>query len=269
MFSVERSYRRWPHSELCSFEVHIAESDLLISAERPLLRLAERALSAVRADVETYVARDPQFARALRPHDPVSDAPAIVREMAEAARQCGVGPMAAVAGAVAQHVGQALLSETRQVMVENGGDIFVYTTRPRVAAIFAGESPLSGRLGIRLTRLNQPLGLCTSSGTVGPSLSFGRADAAIVLADSAALADAAATALGNRVKGEDDVPSALATMETIDGVLGAAVVIADHLGAWGALELTPIKAGASSPDQSVAAEQSQSQADPVDDERGQ
>jgi len=238
----ERTYRRWQDSELCSFPVRIGESDLLISAERPLPDLAQRALRGVRDDLEEYLARDPQFGRALRPHDPLPGAPAIVREMAEAARACGVGPMAAVAGAVAQHVGEALLAETRQVIVENGGDIFLYTTRPRVAGIFAGPSPLTGRLGIQLNRLSQPLGLCTSSGTVGPSLSFGRADAAIALAPSAALADAAATALGNRVRSKDDVPAALDAASHIPGVLGAAVVIGDHLGAWGEIELAPVAA---------------------------
>jgi hypothetical protein len=242
MSYVERTYRRWPDSELRSFQVRIGESDLLISAERLLPDLAERALRAVREDLEEYLARDPQFARALRPHDLLFDAPAIVREMAEAARACRVGPMAAVAGAVAQHVGQALLAETSQVIVENGGDTFLYTTRPRVAAIFAGRSPLTGRVGIQLNRLNQPLGLCTSSGTVGPSLSFGRADAAVVLAASAAVADAAATALGNQVRSRDDVAAALGSVSQIPGILGAAVVIGDHLGAWGEIELVPVGA---------------------------
>jgi hypothetical protein len=237
MPDVARTYRRWPDSELRSFHVRLGESDLLISAERPLPELAERALRAARADLQDYFARDPQFARALRPRDPLPGAPTIVVEMAEAAGPCGVGPMAAVAGAVAEYVGRALLAKTPQVIVENGGDIFLNTTRPRVAAIFAGPSPLTGRLGIRLSRLRQPLGLCTSSGTVGPSLSFGRADAAIVLAPSAALADAAATTLGNQVRTEDDTSPALEAISRIPGLLGAAVIVGERFGAWGEIEL--------------------------------
>jgi len=152
--------------------------------------------------------------------------------MIEAARACDVGPMAAVAGAVAQAVGEALLADSKQIIVENGGDIFLHTARPRTAAIYAGASPLSGTLGIRISRLNQPLGLCTSSGTVGPSLSFGKADAAIVLAESAALADAAATALGNRVKAAADIEPALEAVSRIAGIYGLAAIIGDHLGAW-------------------------------------
>ena len=254
MCYVDRTYRRWPESELHSFQVRIGESDLWISAERPLPESAERALRSIREDLEAYLERDPQFARALRPRTPLPNAPAVVLDMADAARICDVGPMAAVAGAVAERVGRELLAETAQVIVENGGDIFIYTLLPRVAAIFAGESPLSGKLGIRVSRLGQPLGLCTSSGTVGPSLSFGRADAAVVLASSAALADAAATALGNRVREPADIERALELLETIPGVLGGALVMGEHLGAWGEVQLAPIKPSPSSPEQAVVPE---------------
>jgi hypothetical protein len=235
-----RTYRRWLRNELSSFRVRIDESDLMVSAERPLRELAERALLSVRADLERYVRDDPGFASSLTPYEPRSDAPEIAREMAEAARRSGVGPMAAVAGAVAEWVGRALLAESGQVIVENGGDIFLYSKQPRTAAIYAGSSPLSGRIGLRISLTDRPLGLCTSSGTVGPSLSFGKADAAVVLAESAALADAAASALGNRVQGEGDVESALEHLRTIAGVLGGAVVIGDHLGAWGEVEVVKV-----------------------------
>ena len=232
----ERSYRRWRKNELSSFEVRIQESDLSISADRVLVDSAETALRSIRGSLEKYIRRDPAF----EPRDPSPDAPDIVCQMAAAARSCGVGPMAAVAGAVAQHVGQTLLSETRQVIVENGGDIFLRTSRPRVSAIFAGASPLSGQLGIRISRLHQDIGLCTSSGTVGPSLSFGHADAAIVLATSAILADAAATALGNRVRKPEDITPALETLQGTQGIFGAAAIVGEQLGAWGEIEFVPI-----------------------------
>jgi ApbE superfamily uncharacterized protein (UPF0280 family) len=244
---LDRTYRRWPESELHSFQVRIGESDLWISAERPLTESAERALRSVREDLEGYLQRDPQFARTLRPRTPLANAPAVVLDMADAARICDVGPMAAGAGAVAERVGRVLLAETAQVIVENGGDIFIHTLLPRVAAIFAGESPLSGKLGIRISRLSQPLGLCTSSGTVGPSLSFGRAR-------SGALADAAATALGNRVQEPGDIERALELLETIPGVFGGAVIMGERLGAWGEVELAPIKPSPSSPDEAVIPE---------------
>ena len=255
MYHEEREYRRWLDTDLVTFRVSVAESDLQISAERDLSEEAEQALLVVREELEAYVAEDPQFERTLAPHTPLPGAPPIAVEMAEAGRRCGVGPMAAVAGAVAEHVGRALLramaggkllpneGPNPTVIVENGGDIFLQTARPRVAAIYAGSSPLTGRVGIRLNLVNEPLGLCTSSGTVGPSLSLGRADAAIVLAHSATLADAAATALGNRIQTADDIERGLAFIKHIAGLLGAAVVVGESLGAWGEVELVRVEAG--------------------------
>ncbi len=237
----ERAYRRWVESDLRRFTVRVEESDLLISAERPLAHLAERALRDAREELERHLRADAEFGRALRPLQVPDDAPPIAREMAEAGRACGVGPMSAVAGAIAQRVGEALRAHSRQVIVENGGDIYLYTRRPRTAAIYAGPSPLSGRLGLRVSRLEQGLGLCTSSGTVGPSLSFGRADAAVVLAHSAALADAAATALGNRIQSADDISPALEWLRTIPGVLGGAAIVGEGVGVWGELEVRLIE----------------------------
>ncbi len=236
MRQEERIYRHWVESDLTTFEVCVGESDLLISAVRPLPAPAERALLFIRSELENYLVRDPPFERTLRPYEPLPDAPPIAHVMAAAARACGVGPMAAVAGAVAQAVGEALLAETEQVIVENGGDIFLRTTRPRIAAVYAGKSPLTGKLGLKINRLNQPLGLCTSSGTVGHSLSFGRADAAIVLGESAALADAAATALGNRVKEPGNITPALEFLQQIPGIIGGAVIIGENIGGWGEVE---------------------------------
>lgn len=238
---MDQPYRRWVQTDLQTFRVLVDESDILVSAERPLQNLAERALRSVRADLHTYIARDPVFQTTLVPHDVPPDAPPIVRDMAAAARVCGVGPMAAVAGAVAEYVGRTLLTESSQVIVENGGDIFIATARPRTAAVYAGNSPLSGTIGIRTTRSDRSFGLCTSSGTVGPSLSFGHADAAVILAESAILADAAASFLGNRIHSPADIESALQSLGTLTGVWGGVVVIGEHLGGWGDIELVQIE----------------------------
>jgi ApbE superfamily uncharacterized protein (UPF0280 family) len=248
----KRDYRRWIATDLHTFEVSVGESDLMVSAERPLRELAERALCEVRGALEAYLRRDPSFKEAVKPQEALSGAPEVVVEMAEAARACGVGPMAGVAGAVAEAVGRVLLSESEQVIVENGGDIFLCSAEPRLAAIYAGESPLSGRLGLRVEALGQPVGLCTSSGTVGHSLSFGRADAAVVLARPAALADAAATALGNRVQTGDDIEGALAWLEGVDGVIGGAVVVGQQVGAWG--EIVFVRLRDSTPEAEAAPE---------------
>ena len=108
--------------------------------------------------------------------------------------------MASVAGAMAEAFQETSLESSTEVIVENGGDIYLATSRERVIGIYAGTSPLSIKLGIAISPEDSPLGICTSSGTVGPSLSFGKADAVCVLSKSAALADAAATAVGNVVR---------------------------------------------------------------------
>jgi uncharacterized protein len=240
MSTADQPYRRWVNSDLHTFRLQIEQSDLLISTERPLAEFAERALRAIRQRLETYIARDPEFAVTFKPHHLLPNAPSIARDMVEATRACGVGPMAAVAGAIAQHLGEALLKESGQVIVENGGDIFLHTKQPRIAAIFAGASPLSGKMGIRVNRLHQSVGLCTSSATVGPSLSLGSADAAIILAESATLADAAASFLGNQIHTAADIETTLTSIQSIRGIWGGAAILGEHLGAWGELELVAL-----------------------------
>ena len=107
-----------------------------------------------------------------------------------AAQAAGVGPMAAVAGALAEQVGQRLLKSTSEVIIENGGDIFIGARQILTVGVYAGGSPLSLKLGLRIDPAKGIRGICTSSGTVGHSLSFGKADAVCVLSDSCALADA-------------------------------------------------------------------------------
>jgi hypothetical protein len=161
--------------------------------------------------------------------------------MIRAGNAAGVGPMAAVAGAVAEGVGRCLLEHSRQVVVENGGDIFLKTGRPAVVGLFAGHSPLSMKIGIRLAETGDGIGVCTSSGTVGHSLSTGRADAVCVVAHSCALADAAATAIANRIHAPDGIEPAVSFGRSIAGVLGIVAVCGREMGAWGQVELVPMK----------------------------
>jgi ApbE superfamily uncharacterized protein (UPF0280 family) len=220
-----------------AFEVAVKETDLFILADSNLATLAEAAIYRVRGPLEGYIASHPEFLQSLvsLPDDPL--APSIVREMLAAGQTCGVGPMAAVAGAIAEAVGRALLIESREVVVENGGDCFVEVGSPLEMGIFAGSSVLSEKLAVRLRPERMPLGVCTSSGTVGHSLSFGRADAVTVIAPSAAVADAAATRIGNRVKHRGDLDRALAVAQEIEGVLGVVIIIGDAVGVWGEVEL--------------------------------
>lgn len=228
-----------PH--LRAFRVKVQQTDLLIQAQRDLTTLATTAVYEARRGLEQYIASHPEFVDALVPwpEDPL--APPLVQEMIQAGQQAAVGPMAAVAGAIAQRVGRTLLGRSGEVIVENGGDIFLHLQAPATVALYAGTSPLSLKIGLVIHPEMTPLGVCTSSGTIGHSLSFGRADAACVLADDAAVADAAATALGNRVRREEDLAAALAWVAGLPDIRGAVIIYRDKLGAWGQIELQPVE----------------------------
>ncbi len=244
---VDRTYREWMgNDDLSSFRVPVKETDLHISVDKAsfgphLAKKAEETVLGLRYDLETYIATDPEFRTALLPRLLLPGAPAIARTMADAAAAAGVGPMAAVAGTFAEYVGRELLKTCADVIVENGGDIFMASDRQRLAAVFAGSSPFSNRLAVEITPDRMPLGICTSSGTVGPSLSFGRADAAVILAESAALADAAASAAGNVIQTPRDVKKGIEVARKIPGVLGAVMIKDDQLAVWGDFNLVPVK----------------------------
>ncbi len=236
-----RTYRtRMARAGLTGFRVMVKETDLWVLAARDFSQEVRELVIQERQQLEAYIAGHPGFLTTLAPWPPDPFAPPVVREMIAAGAAAGVGPMAAVAGALAARVGRHLAGLSPEVIVENGGDIFLALTQPATVALWAGKSPLSRRVGLKIDPALSPLGVCTSSATVGHSLSLGRADAACVLAASAALADAAATALGNRVQTPDDIAPALEWLASLPDLLGAVVIVGDKLGAWGRVELVPL-----------------------------
>ncbi|MCK9376453.1 MAG: UPF0280 family protein [Syntrophobacterales bacterium] len=236
-----RTYRtRMARPGLVGFRVAVKETDLWVLAARDFTPEVREVVLQERRQLEAYIARHPGFLTALTPWPDDPFAPGVVRDMITAAAAVGVGPMAAVAGALAARVGQHLAPLSSEVIVENGGDLYLALAGPATVALFAGKSPLSHRVGLNLDPALSPLGVCTSSATVGHSLSFGRADAACVLAASPALADAAATALGNRVQGPDTIAPALEWAAGFPDLLGAVVIVGEKLGAWGRVELVPL-----------------------------
>ena len=145
--------------------------------------------------------------------------------------------MASVAGAMAQYIAYGLGEFTDQFIIENGGDIFMKVKRDVTVSIFAGTSPLSDKIGIVIPEKMMPLGVCSSSGRIGHSLSMGNSDVVCILSRSAVLADAAATALGNRIKTKKDLRKISEQADTIDGVLGGVAIMDDEMAAWGEVEL--------------------------------
>ena len=122
------------------------------------------------------------------------------------------------------------------LIIENGGDIFLQSKKKLTVAIYAGESTLNYKVNIIVKPEETPLGICTSSATVGPSLSFGKANAVCVISKSATLADAAASAIGNRVKSKNDIKTALDYGIKIPGVTGIIIIFGNDMGAMGEVE---------------------------------
>ncbi|HEX9976442.1 MAG TPA: UPF0280 family protein [Dehalococcoidales bacterium] len=235
------TYRHWiTGKDLVAFNVTVKETDLYIRASKNLRSKALKLVLKYRDLIEGYIARHPAFLSSLEPLPITGDAPFIVKAMLEATSKAGVGPMASVAGAIAEFVGTDLLTFSPEVIIENGGDIYLKSLSQRVVGIYAGKSPLTGKVGLEIKGADTPLGVCTSSGTVGHSLSFGRADAVVVLAPSATLADAAATAIGNIIKQTDDIPRGIELAQGIAGLKGLVIIKDDRIGIWGTVKICPV-----------------------------
>jgi len=225
---------------LVSFNVTVKETDLRVSAERDLSEETRNIIVSYRHQLENYIQTHLGFITTLKPYPPDSFAPFIIQEMIGATSDIGVGPMASVAGAIAQFVGKDLLKSTDQVIIENGGDIFMKIKRDATVSVFAGESPLSERIGIKIPEDMMPVGVCSSSGRVGHSLSMGSSDVVTVLSTSAVRADGAATALGNMIRTKDDLEKVAGWAQEMGGILGGLAILGDTMATWGDIELVAL-----------------------------
>lgn len=230
-------YRSRTQNEgLTRFRVTLDETDLFIASAKDLSGEALKYIREIRLVIEEAIKKDSSFKSSLRPIDIFDDDPEEIRVMKNAGRLCRVGPMAAVAGMVSEYVGKKLLLMTDTVIVENGGDIFMRSSSPVNVGIYAPGSVLSGKLGIAADA-SEGIGVCTSSGTYGHSLSFGSSQAAVAVSPDTALADAAATRLGNLLKDPSRIERALEEIMGIEGIIGAAAVVDDRIGFLGDLEI--------------------------------
>jgi ApbE superfamily uncharacterized protein (UPF0280 family) len=235
-----RTYRRSvAPADLTCFEVVVKETDLQVCAERELSDRVEDLVVRARWEIEEFARTHPYFTESLVPIEPSADAPPLVQRMAEASVIAGVGPMAAVAGAVSEFVARGLEDFSPNVIVENGGDIYMMGDQDRIVSFWAGEKGVGG-VGLRVHAGLMPMGVCTSSGRIGHSTSFGSADAVAVLSRNGALADAVATALANQIRKPEDIDQAIEAARNILGILGVVATIDGHLGAWGNVHLVSL-----------------------------
>jgi ApbE superfamily uncharacterized protein (UPF0280 family) len=236
-----RTYRDFgSHDRFISFKVVVETSDLFVKAHSVLERETEALVLKARSQVEAAIARRREFLTSLVPVAEDSQDSPLVLSMIRAGKRANTGPMAAVAGAIAEFVGRELMGMSPEVIVENGGDIFLFVDFPVTVGLYAGISPFSGRIGLKLKATPIPVGICTSSAKVGPSLSLGKADAATVISPDTSLADAVATAMGNRVRKTSDIKAAVEWAMSIPGITGALAILGDKIAAVGDLELVSI-----------------------------
>ena len=220
---IDRTYRKHFRQDRWSyFTIAYKETDLCIGVDRgswqPEIPVcAERFVRELRTDMDRWIGSHPDYAQALTPFQASGDAPGIFKEMSRVTQTSGIGPMSAVAGAVALKVGD--LCQDMDI------------------SVFAGSSPLSEKVGLHIEAAYAPLGICTSSGTVGPSLSFGKADAVMIVCSDVMLADTYATAFANTIQTAEDVQTCIEKIREQEDILAAIAIKDDKLGICGNFEL--------------------------------
>ena len=236
MNHCRRFYREYSGARGVSFNVKLDTTDLFITAGIDLSDEAYRILETQRRELEEHIATHREFLYSLSPIAPHSNAPAIALDMYRASAAAGVGPMAAVAGAIAEYVGRWLIEFSDEIIIENGGDTWMKLQSPAVMGIYVNNVYFREKIGLKINADETPCSVCTSSANLGHSLSFGKADAATVIAHSGALADAVATGACNLVQSEADLENAVDYAMSIDGVRGCMIIYRDKLAAQGAIE---------------------------------
>lgn len=238
MIYNKRFYRNFSKtSRWKNFQVKVDSTDLYIKACENFSSHAKKIVIRLRNEIKNHIKKQREFFNALKPVPRHEKVPPVVEKMYKASEAAGVGPMAAVAGAIAESVGKALSDRSSEVIVENGGDIYINIIKPAAVSVFAGESPLSEKIGIKIYPDKTPVGICTSSGTVGHSLSFGKADAATVIASRASLADAVATGAANMIRSAEDLDTAIEYAMGIKNVSGILLVFKNKIAVKGNIEL--------------------------------
>jgi len=206
----------------------------ILTDKKELVSKAYDELVKQRTLIENYIKKDPFFLATLKPHKLKSNAPEIVELMAEGAEIAGVGPMAAVAGTIAEFVCRKLVEKGAKIaVVENGGDIFAVAEEEIVIGLFSGQNKVAEKLAFKLNKKNTPLAICSSSSLLGHSISFGKCDLATVFSKKSYVADAVATAVGNKVKKIEDIDKTLNWAIRLKGVDGVIIIKDSKVGMIG------------------------------------
>ncbi|MDY6931537.1 MAG: UPF0280 family protein [Halobacteriota archaeon] len=211
----------------------IKETVVSIIAEEEFVLPARETIVYHRRELENFIAEDPFFKITLEPYPERKDAPKIVRRMIDASSKVGIGPMSAVAGTISQLAVEAMIDAgATYAIVDNGGDIALINDKEVLVGIYAGKI---NDFALKVKPRDSILGICTSSGKIGPSISFGNSDAVTVVSDNTSLADSAATAIGNLVTDGDSIDEVIHNFSDIDGINGLLIICDGRIGTWGDL----------------------------------
>ncbi|MFW5730412.1 MAG: UPF0280 family protein [Desulfonatronovibrionaceae bacterium] len=241
--SSERKYRTIcsPRSGETAYQAVVEESDLYIISRGNHARAVLKRLTTIRGWIKAYILAHPGFAESLEPVEYREPCPALIKEMILAGQMFNVGPMAAVAGAIAQDTARHISRVSSEALVENGGDIYIFSTRDRQVALL--PCPEKGAsLGIKVKASDTPCSICSSSSTIGHSLSLGRGSLVSVRAESGAVADAAATALCNMIKSRKSLHKLENKRSELEkkGIQGVFAQAGNDMLVWGNMELVMI-----------------------------
>jgi len=244
MFS-NRHYRNFVQTDhLNNYKVTVQETNLSVYSNLILIDEIKESILKCRNYIESYINQYPEFLSTLTPYNEPGPKHSIIEKMIRDSMAANTGPMASVAGTISEFVVKNIKKNHRSVtdlIIENGGDIYMYNSRPVTIAVFAGDSPLSMKFGIEFNKPEEYISFCTSSGKIGHSLSFGSADAVCVISKSGSLADAVATSLGNIIKNKNDIKDGIELGKRIIGVKGIVIIKHDKIGMWGDIKLVPLR----------------------------
>ena len=229
----ERFYRLFCKNKF-SMEIVYKESDLFLSLDKPIEEETVKGLvKKYYEEIAQYIKINPHFFSSLSPIEIDEDAPLIVKDMMKASLKARVGPFSSVAGAISWYVGRELLKICSEVIIENGGDLFLKINEDKRIGLYLGEKFSPSFITIKLRKRETPFGVASSSSYIGHSLNFGNADLVTVIAADSILADSFATSFSNRIKKKKDVEKIIKEVKKLPFIEGIIIAFKNKLFLWG------------------------------------